>query len=59
MLATALVFGGAMAAISTPAGAEGSHSALVMTIADVNHEGPAISDVVVTLKNTSAAAMRR
>ncbi|POH72821.1 hypothetical protein [Arthrobacter glacialis] len=57
MLATALVFGGAMTVISTPAGAEGTNSALVMSIAEVGLEGPAISDIVVTLKNTSAASM--
>lgn len=59
MLATALVFGGGMAAISTPAEAEGSNSALVMTIAEVDLEGPAISDIVVTLKNTSGRAMTK
>lgn len=59
MLATALVFGGAMAAIGTPAEAEGNNSAMVMTIAEVDLEGPAISDIVVTLKNTSATAMTK
>ncbi|WP_269936822.1 NEW3 domain-containing protein [Arthrobacter sp. HY1533] len=57
MLATALVFGGAMTVITAPAGAEGSNSALTMSIAAVDLEGPAISDIVVTLKNTSATAM--
>lgn len=57
MLATALVFGGAMTVISSPAGAEGSDSKLVMSIAEVALEGPAISDIVVSLKNTSDAPM--
>ncbi|MGN5733127.1 NEW3 domain-containing protein [Arthrobacter psychrochitiniphilus] len=57
MLATALVFGGAITILGSPAGAEGSNSALVMSIAEVNLQGPVISDVTVTLKNTSNAAM--
>lgn len=57
MLATALVFGGAMSVVTAPAGAEGSNSALTMSIAAVDLKGPAVSDIVVTLKNTSATAM--
>lgn len=57
LLATGLVFGGALTAVTAPVSAEPTNSSLIVSIAEVDLEGPAISDIVVTLKNTSTTAM--
>lgn len=57
LLGTALLAGGAMTAATLPAGAEGSTSALVMNMAEVDLAGPAVSEIKVSLKNTSNAPM--
>ncbi len=57
LLASTLLIGGTFAFLGTSAGAADPDSQLEMSIAEVDLDGPRISDIVVTLTNTSEATM--